>query len=114
MSAKRLFFGALICIVVTASVTVTLVAPDHWGWFLRRIAEDFWPIDKSRVAPNILASTVQWIVVGLIATFLYRPIKRWINAELDHVNAKIDHAIQENPNTTPLPDHLKGRPNERK
>jgi hypothetical protein len=114
MSAKRLLWLFAIFLIAVGSLLLTILAPHKWGWFFSRLIKDFWPIDSSRVAPNILASTLQWAIVGIVVTFLYRPAKRWIDRELDHVNAKIDHAINENPNTPPLPEHLKGRPNERK
>lgn len=100
----------LACVAVVVSLLVTVLAPHRWAWFWDRLYHDFWPLDTSRIMPNILASITQWLVIGIVATFLYQPLKRWINAELDHLNAKIEHAIEENPNIAELPDHLKGRP----
>ena len=111
MSEKRFVLLFIACVVAVASLLLTILAPHRWTWVWDHIYHDFWPLDSSRIGPNILASIVQWIVVGIILTFFYHPVKRWINRELDHVNAKIDHAINENPNVAPLPEHLEGRPN---
>jgi hypothetical protein len=113
MTIKRLFFLALFSVVIVSSLLITFLAPHRWVWLWDHLYHDFWPLDSSRIMPNILASTTQWLVIGIVATFLYQPLKRWIDAELDHLNAKIEHAIKENPNVAELPDYLKGRPNER-
>ena len=41
----------------------------HWG----RFVQDFYPLDASRVAPNILASVVQYVILGVGAYLLYPP-----------------------------------------
>ena len=48
----------------------------HWG----RFVEDFYPLDASRVAPNIIASVVQYILLGIAAYLLYPPLKRAVDA----------------------------------
>ena len=111
MSEKRVLLLFIACAVAVVSLLMTALTPYKWAWVWDHVYHDFWPLDSSRIGPNILASAIQWVVVGLVLTFVYRPIKQWINRELDHVNAKIDHAINKNPNVAPLPEHLKGRPN---
>jgi len=48
-------------------------------------------------------------VVAIIATLVYPPFRKWVEHELDHLHAKIDHMIEHNPNVKDLPEHLKGR-----
>ena len=66
----------------------------HWG----RFVQDFYPFDASRVAPNILASVVQYILLGIAAYLLYPPLKRAVDAyahkHIDELKAHIstEHA----------------------
>jgi hypothetical protein len=86
-------------------------------WLLSRLQSDFWPVDKATVAPNILASIVQAIVVALVVYLLYprfrRAVDRWVKGHLhDHRKAmdvhlaelhrKVDHLI-EHSDIPPLP-----------
>ena len=47
--------GALVLVIVLLSV------------FHGRFNADFWPLDASRVGPNLVASVVQWIIIALVA-----------------------------------------------
>jgi hypothetical protein len=66
----------------------------HWS----RFVQDFFPLDASRVAPNILASGVQFILIAIAAYLLYPPIKRAVDAyarrHLDEIKAHVsaEHA----------------------
>lgn len=88
----------------------------HWGRFL----QDFWPIDASRVSPNIVAAAVQYAVIGVGLYLLYPPVRRgvdkWIashlhasntdiHTKLDEVNALARHIIKHHPN---IPNHVPG------
>jgi hypothetical protein len=56
-----------------------------------RLAADFWPLDASRVGPNLVASVVQWAIVALVVYLAYPPIRRRIDAELKKAHEKLDH-----------------------
>jgi hypothetical protein len=57
--AKGILFGAMI---VTILIGIPLVAfAVIWGW--HRFLLDFWPLDNSRVGPNLAASVVVVILV---------------------------------------------------
>lgn len=73
-----------------------------------RLYHDLWPLDRSPVGPNLMASMIQWFVVAVVASILYPPIKWWANRELDQIHAKIDHIAEQT--DIEMPDHLKGRP----
>ena len=89
-------------------------------WLLSRLQSDFWPVDASRVAPNILASVVQAAVVGLVVYLLYprvrRAIDRWLKAHLhEHRQAmdahlaelhrKLDRLIEHSQDIPPMEEH---------
>ena len=60
--------------------------------------QDFWPLDASRVGPNIVASIVQFAVVGLVMYALWprfrKAIDRWLHGHLSShfqdLHAKLD------------------------
>lgn len=77
----------------------------HWGRFLL----DFWPIDSSRVGPNLLASVVQYAIILITVALLYPParraiekylkrhvneIKHHVSAEHDALHEKLDHMMK--------------------
>ena len=102
---KLAIFTALTVVIVA---TLTLILSD---WFAKRIVEDFWPLDSSRVGPNLVASVVQWIIVVLIASFIYPPLRKWIENELQKLHDKLDrngllshHIIKHHPD---IPDYPK-------
>ena len=63
----------------------------HWG----RFVQDFYPLDASRIAPNILASLVQYILLGIAAYLLYPPVKRAVNNFAKRHVASIKHHISD-------------------
>jgi uncharacterized membrane protein len=58
-----------------------------------RFIHDFWPLDASAIAPNVVASVVQYILLGIAAYLLYPPIKRAVDAytrrHLDELKAHV-------------------------
>jgi hypothetical protein len=77
----------------------------HWDRFLA----DFWPIDGSRVGPNLVASVVQWALIAIAVALLYPParraierfakrhvedIKAHVTEEHALVHEKLDHVIK--------------------
>jgi hypothetical protein len=66
----------------------------HWS----RFVSDFYPLDKSSVAPNIVASAVQFILIAIAAYLLYPPLKRAVDAyarrHLEEIKAHVsaEHA----------------------
>jgi hypothetical protein len=75
-------WGGILALVL---VIVALIA------FHDRISPDFWPLDASRVGPNLVASVVQWALIALVAYLVYPPIRRKIDAELEKAHRKLDH-----------------------
>ena len=84
--------------------------------------QDFWPLDASRVGPNIVASVVQFAVVGLVMYAVWprfrRGVDRWLHGHLSthfkELHDKLDknheehmrhlqHIIQHSPDIPPLP-----------
>ena len=93
------------CLALLASA---VVAGAFSHWFNQRLLSDFWPVDKSTIAPNILASVIIFDVVTLTAALFYPPFKRLLDrsvqlhkdeikqhlsSELEAVHAKMDHVI---------------------
>ena len=93
--------GALVLVIVLLSV------------FHGRFNADFWPLDASRVGPNLVASVVQWIIIALVAYLVYPPVRKWIDAEMakgrKELHEKLDrnaklmqHVIRHHPD---IPNH---------
>lgn len=109
---------------VTGAVVLVLVIVIIAVWHARFPA-DFWPIDASRVAPNLIASVIQWAIILLAAALIWPPTRRRIHHFVDkkadsikaHVTAahakaatdnaelhrKLDHIIQHHPDIPELP-----------
>ena len=104
-SGKRLAFGLLL--VVWLAVGIVFVFS---GWADSRFMADFIPPDRSYVGPNLVASVIQWAAVGFVFALVYPPLRHWIERELDHFHAKLDHVIENHPDIPNLPDHMRGRP----
>ena len=69
-------------IVVAALCVVALgVATVFDAWLRSRLVSDFWPIDKASVAPNILASVVQFVLMVLLLGAFYPPFRHWLEQE---------------------------------
>jgi uncharacterized membrane protein YccC len=111
--------------IATAFMVVLVIVLFVWH---DRLHADFWPLDSSRVGPNLVASVVQWAIVLVVAALLWPPTRRRIhrfadqklctihvklNTALDHHEAaheelselhrKMDHIIQHHPDIPPLP-----------
>jgi hypothetical protein len=75
----------------------------HWG----RFQADFWPIDNSHVAPNLLASLVQWALVAIVVALLYPPARRAIERFAKyHVDSIKEHVSQEHAAVHDKMDHI--------
>jgi hypothetical protein len=84
---KRITFWAVAALLVGGAVVVIVYPVATW----HRVYADFWPLDASRVGPNLVASLVQWFLVALVAVIVYPPLRRFVAKEWDHVHAKLDH-----------------------
>lgn len=73
----------VLVLIVLVAVLVALA-------FRARLSSDFWPLDSSRVGPNLLASVVQWVIVLVVMSFLYPPLRDWIKSEFGRVHDKLD------------------------
>ena len=67
-------------------------------FFHGRLNADFWPLDSSRVGPNLVASVVQWALIALVAYLVYPPVRKWIDTEMKkgraEMHAKLDESIK--------------------
>lgn len=52
-----------------------------------RFVDDFWPIDKSSVGPNLVASVVQYTALAILLVLIWPPTRRRIH---HFVDAKVD------------------------
>ena len=73
-----------------------------------RVVSDLWPLDRSPVGPNLVASVIQWAIVLIAASLLYPPLRkaidRWLTRRLGEVHQEIhEHMHQANQE---LHDHL--------
>jgi hypothetical protein len=91
MRARNWIILGILIILVIALTIDQLTG----GGFYHRLVLDFWPIDYSRVGPNLVASAVQWFIVGLVAAVIYPPFRHWIESQFDGVHEKIDKHHQE-------------------
>lgn len=89
-------WGALLLVLVFVAGVV--LGRSRWG-------ADFWPLDRSYVGPNIVASVLTWIVVVIVGVLLWPPTRRRLHAFADrklatiHVKhgehaAKLDHLLR--------------------
>lgn len=51
--------------------------------FRKRLGADFWPLDASRVGPNLIASLVQWALVFVAAILIWPPWRRRLHRFVD-------------------------------
>jgi hypothetical protein len=79
--------SVLACVYVCVCVLLVVV-------FAGRIGPDFWPLDRSFVGPNIVASVVTVLVATPVGVLLWPPTRRSIHAFVDRkiapIHAKID------------------------
>ncbi len=74
----------------------------HWLTIWHRILADFWPLDASRIAPNIVASAAQYVGIAAVAYAVWPHLRHAVNAWLKghhqsgvaELHAKLDHIIQ--------------------
>ena len=66
-----------------------------WG----RFVSDFWPVDKSSVGPNLVASVVQYTAIAITLVLVYPPLRRRVShavaAEREHLKAHISHETRQ-------------------
>jgi phosphotransferase system glucose/maltose/N-acetylglucosamine-specific IIC component len=89
-------------------IVATVIGGLFSHWFAIRLQQDFWPIDASRISPNIVASLIQAVFVVLIMALFYPPfkkaldkaaakraleIKQHVTAGLNELHGKLDHII---------------------
>lgn len=79
--------------IVTLASIIYFVA-FHWNRFL----SDFWPPDKATVAPNILASVIQYAMIGILAYVFYPPVRRavdkWVENHLHKSQTELHAKIE--------------------
>jgi hypothetical protein len=63
--------GAILILIAAAAI------------FHSRLGADFWPVDDARVAPNILATIIQILVVSPFAVLLWPPTRRRLHRFVD-------------------------------
>ena len=63
--------------IATMGLAAMLIAARH------RLHADFWPLDNSRVAPNILAEAIQDAVVAAIVALIWPAVQRRIHVFAD-------------------------------
>ena len=118
-SARRgIAISGLIAAAIILGLVIIALASD---WMGSRLSADFWPLDASRVGPNLVASVVQWALVVLVASVVYPPLRHWIEgrfselhsklddhlakatAERSELHRKLDHIIKHHPDIPDLP-----------
>ena len=82
-----------LAVAVLAGLLIAVLVAGWAHWLGDRAHADFWPLDNSRIGPNLVASAVQAVIVFLVVALLYPPLRRWAEAELEHVHAKADHTL---------------------
>jgi len=66
---KSMLYGSVVALIILGASIGVFVLVYGWARFL----EDFWPLDNSRVGPNLCASLVG--VVALVAHSEYRIVE---------------------------------------
>jgi hypothetical protein len=99
--------AAVLLVVVGASVVL----------FHSRASADFWPLDNSRVGPNLVASIVQAVVVLILAALLWPPtrhaierfaqrhadsLKSRLTMDANLIHAQLSHIIKHHPDIPPF------------
>lgn len=104
-------------IIALVLVVVAIAAVAIW---YSRLSPDFYPLDSSRVGPNLLASILQWIILLVIGVLLWPPTRQRIHRFVDRktatihdhleeakadrqkLNAKLNHIIEHHPDIPPF------------
>jgi uncharacterized membrane protein YccC len=62
--------------------------------FRHRLGADFWPLDASRIGPNLIASAIVWAALFVLAVLLWPPTRRrlhrFLDRKFDRLHAKVD------------------------
>lgn len=91
-----------------------LIAVAAWVYFIAfhwsRFLADFWPLDASRIAPNVVASIVQWTVIIVFAALLWPPTRKALHRYITgHVADLKSHITSENAKIHDRIDHTHAR-----
>lgn len=79
---------------VTAIVVTVLIVGAIVFWH-NRLSADFWPLDASRVGPNLAASVIQGAFILLFAALIWPPTRRRIHRFMDLKLSKVHKKIGE-------------------
>lgn len=63
--------GVAVCLIIAVVI------------FRHRIGADFWPLDSSRVGPNLVASILTWAAIFTASVLVYPPWRRRLHRLLD-------------------------------
>jgi type II secretory pathway component PulM len=66
-------YQKILAVIVAAGVLVIVIL---WHG---RFSADFYPPDAARVAPNLVASLIQWALVLMVAALIWPPTRRRIH-----------------------------------
>lgn len=78
---------AILLAILTIAVVVTC-----WN----RLGKDFWPLDRSYVGPNIVASVMTWTFVLIVAALIWPPTRRAIHRFVEgKLEAVHDHIARD-------------------
>ena len=64
--------------------------------FHGRLGADFWPLDSSRVGPNLVASVVQWAIIALVVYVAYPPFRKAMEQIAHKANAELHEKLDRN------------------
>ena len=106
MNSKR--WAGLLALVLVVLLLV---------FFHGRVGADFWPLDSSRVGPNLVASVIQWIIIALVVYLAYPPVRRaldrWAKAHVHEANVELHKKLDESIKLSRhIIHHTKAIPNE--
>jgi hypothetical protein len=73
---------------IVAGVVAVLVLVIIILWH-GRFSADFYPPDAARVAPNLVASLIQWAFILLVAAFIWPPTRHAIHRFVDNKLAPV-------------------------
>ena len=78
-------------LLALGTIGAVLAAAVIWR---SRLAADFWPLDASRVGPNLVASLIQAALVFIAAVLVWPParrrLERYVKTHADAVHEKLD------------------------
>jgi hypothetical protein len=87
-------YGHLLVIGTSVLLVIAVIIGAFIShWFAARLQSDFWPIDKATVAPNILASIIQAIVVVTFMAVFYPPFRKAIDRAASRHKEEIKNHI---------------------